>query len=403
MRMKADFHKIKLKSGATLLFEKRKLPVSTIIAASRAGAAYETEKDKGIAHFTEHMLFKGSINRTQQEFSSQLEKVGGIVNGFTAEQITAFWCKLPSKHNMLGADCIFDLIKNPKFDEKELEKEKNIIISEINRHHDLPFSYVYMKLKEMMYEKPFALSILGMKETVSSFDRNNFLRWHNFYSPENIIISIVGKLSIEELSELAKKYFKDGKNYNLPEISLAERNSEFYEERQGIDQTHFCLGFHIPNLMDKQRYTAEIFNALLGEGMSSILHQEVREKRGLAYAIKSFLEQEKDYGFDIVYAGIEKKNIKKVKEIVLKEIKGLTNLKKKDFEEVKEQKIGNWELELEDSEKVAVSLIIQEIATKAEEFYNYPEMISKVKLQDVKNMAKIGNYSLAVLAPKTKK
>jgi predicted Zn-dependent peptidase len=400
MKMKPDFYKIKLKSGATLLFEKRKLPVTTIIAATRAGAAYETEKDKGIAHFTEHMLFKGSTNRSQQEFSSTLEKVGAIINGFTAEQITAFYCKLPSKHNALGADCIFDFVKNPKFDENEIEKERKVIISEIDMHHDWPRSYVLRKIKEAMYEKPFSLPILGLKETVSSFNRNTFLRWHNFYNPNNLIFSIVGKGSIEEIQEIAKKYFSEEKKSSLPEISLKKMNSEFIEERQGLDQTHFCLGFHVPSLSEKQRYTSEVFNAILGEGMSSVLHQEIREKRGLAYAIKSFLDQEKSFGYCVVYAGIEKKNLKKVKEIVPKEIKNITKINKKDLEEAKEQKIGNWQVELEDSEKVAASLIIQEIATKAEDFYNYDEKISEVKLQQVREMAKIGNYSTAILVPK---
>lgn len=400
--MKTDFHKIRLKSGVTLLFEKRDLPVSTIIAATRAGAAYETEKDKGIAHFTEHMLFKGTPTRSQQQFSKELERVGGIINGFTSEQITAFYCKLPSKHNLLGADCIFDLVKNPKFDEKEIEKEKNVIISEINRKHDLPQIYLFDKVKEMMYEKPFALPILGLKETVSNFVRDNFIRWHNFYSPNNLIIAVVGKLSMEEITEIAKKYFHEEKQFTLPEISFIKRNNEFYEERHGLDQTHFCLGFHIPPLSDKHRYTSEVFNAILGEGMSSLLHQEVREKRGLAYAIKSLLDTEKDYGMCLVYAGIDKQNLKRVKEVVLKEIKNLSKINKKDLDEAKEQKIGNWEVEFENSDKVATNLIIQEIATKAEEFYKYPELINAIKLQDVKNMAKIGNYSLAVVAPKKK-
>lgn len=124
--MNKNFYKVGLKSGATLLFEKRELPVTTIVIATKAGAAYENKEDKGISHFTEHMLFKGTETRTQKEISSAIEKVGGILNGFTSEQITAFWCKMPSQHNLLGADILFDLIKNPKFDEKEIEKEKKL-------------------------------------------------------------------------------------------------------------------------------------------------------------------------------------------------------------------------------------------------------------------------------------
>ncbi|MGB9707883.1 MAG: M16 family metallopeptidase [Candidatus Pacearchaeota archaeon] len=397
-----EFYKTRLKNGATLLFEKRNLPVVTIIAATRAGAAYESENNKGIAHFTEHMLFKGSKSREQKTISSSIEKAGGILNGFTAEQITAFWCKMPSKQATLGADIVFDMFANPKFDKNEIEKEKGVIVSEIKRTHDLPMNFLFNKAKELLYKKPFGLPILGNKETVMSFDRETFIRWHDkFYGAENSVISVVGDADVETIEEIAKKNFNSYRN-PLPKLNLlpADKNAEFIEKRKDINQAHLTLAFNSPKLSDKQKYPADLFNAILGQGMSSWLFQEVREKRGWAYTIKSFIENEKDYGYCVVYAGINKENLKKVKEIILKEIKKFKALKLRDLEEAKEQCIGNWQLDLEDSEKTAASITFQEIATKAEDFYNYDEKISEVKLKDVKNIAKIKNYVFAAVVPK---
>lgn len=396
-----NFYKIRLENGPTILFEKRSLPITSIMVSTKVGAAYENEKNKGIAHFTEHMLFKGSKKRSQEEISSSIEKVGGILNGFTSEQITAFWCKIPSKHAVLGADVIFDMFVDPKFDKKEIEKEKGVIVSEINRAHDLPMNFLFDKVKELLYEKPFALPILGTKETITSFDRRSFIKWHDsFYNSENTIISVVGKANIEEIKEMAEKFLiYKNKKISQSNISPLNKNREFIEKRKDIDQAHLALAFNVPKLSEKERYASEIFNAILGQGMSSWLFQEVREKRGWAYSIKSFLEQEKDYGHCIVYAGIDKKNLKKVREIILKEIKKFQDLKAKDLEEAKEQCIGNWQLDMEDSERTAAAITIQEIATKAEDFYIYDEKISDVKLRDVKNVAKIKNYVVAAVVP----
>ncbi|UZE93753.1 MAG: insulinase family protein [Candidatus Pacearchaeota archaeon] len=397
-----EFYKIKQKSGLTILFEKRDLPIVAIMAAARTGAAYETIRNKGIAHFFEHMVFKGPTKkRTTKEISSAIEKAGGILNAFTAEQVTNFWTKIPSKHFELGTDVIFDILENPAFTPKELERERGVVLSEIDRYHDLPEEYLFDKIKEFLYAKPFGTSILGLKETVSKLKRSDLLNWHKYYDPKNMIICIVGSANLKEIDNMAKKYFGKNKGIKIPEarIKLLMKNKEVIERRQGLDQTHFALGFHRPSLSNKMRYASEVFNAILGEGMSSVLFQEVREKRGWAYLIHSYLQREKDYGYCTVYAGVEKKNIKKVKEIILKEIKGMAKAKARDLDEAKEQKIGNWQLSLESCNNTATNLIFQEMATKAEDFYDYPEKIYDVKLQDIKKLAKIKNYCNMVLVP----
>lgn len=399
--IKEALMRLHLKNGATILFEERRLPIAAIIVATKAGAAYETKNLKGMAHFTEHMLFKGSKTRGQKAISSSIEKAGGILNGFTAEQITAFWCKMPSRKTSLGAEILLDMFSNPRFDSKEIEKEKGVIVSEIRRTHDLPMNFLFDKIKELLYKEPFALPVLGSKETVMSFNQNSFKEWHNkFYGAENSIVSVVGKAEIEEIENIVKKLNSYQKNLLKVNIFSSGKNIKFIEKRKDLEQTHIAIAFNVPKLSEEGRHAADLFNAILGRGMSSWLFQEVREKKGWAYTIKSFLEQEKDYGHCIVYAGINKENLKKVKEIILKEISKFKSLKQKDLEEAKEQCIGNWQLELEDSERTAANVTMQEIATKAEDFYIYDEKISDVRLEDVKRIARIKNYVTAAIIPK---
>jgi predicted Zn-dependent peptidase len=395
-----EFFKERLKNGLTLVVEKRDLPITSMLIATRAGAAHENAQKKGIAHFSEHMHFKGTLTRGVDEINAAIEKVGGILNAFTSEEITAFWCKIPSKHFSIGAEILADLVKNPKFDSKDIDKELNVILSEISMYHDNPQAHIFDKIKEMLYKKPFGMSIAGYQETVSKLKRDDFLKWQRYYCPENLVVSIVGDIDIEEARAFIGKEFTGGKGSSIPAPSIKRKTGSFIEKRKDIDQTNFALALPMPSLSEKARYSAEIFNAILGEGMSSILHREIREKRGYAYRIRSYLEQEKSYGHAIIYAGIEKKNIKEVKEISLKEIRKMASVSSRDFEEAKEQKIGNWQLERESCDDVARMLAIQEIATKAEDLYDYPERISDVKLEDIRKMAKIKNYSTAILAPK---
>jgi len=398
--MKGDFFKKRLESGATIVFERRKTPIVSIVIATKTGAAYEIKENKGLAHFFEHMLFKGSYKRDQKEISSAIEGIGGILNGFTSEQMTAFWCKVPSKHFDKSFDVIADMVLDPKVDGKELERERGVIIQEINMVHDQPKQFLFDKMKEISYKEPFKWPILGFKENILKFNRETFLGWHNrFYNPENLFISVVGNADFSDIKRLSEKFFKKSGRAGMPFISPKPMNSNFIEKRKHIDQAHLGFLFHVPNLRDKRRYGCDVMNAILGEGMSSRLFQEIREKRGLAYTIKSMVEQERDYGHCMVYAGVEKQNLKKTKELVLKEIKGMKNIDKKEIEQAKEQCIGRWQVENEQSEGAAIQLFMQEMATKAEEIYEYPERIGDVKLQDVKDLMKLKGMSQGMIIP----
>jgi len=311
-----EFYRKKLDNGITVIFEKRKIPVVVLASSVKFGAQFEDKNIKGISHFIEHLVFKGTKKRSVVEIPKEIEGKGGILNAFTGEEITCYWNKLPKKYFGLGADISRDLVLNPVFEKIALERERKVILEEIKMYHDNPSSYIIEKVKENLYEKPFNMSIAGDIGTVKKLSREKVIKLFNsIYSTNNFIFSVVGNTSWSAVLEEAKKFPK--KNRKIKPIPIITRNKESIEKRKGIDQAHEVLGFHMPKLNEKNRYAAEIFDSVLGGGMSSRLFQEVREKRGLCYAIKSNLEQSKDYSYELIYVGTVKEKVNEIKKIVL--------------------------------------------------------------------------------------
>ena len=399
MAKEAEFYKKKLKNGLTVLFEKRRIPVVTSSVSVKFGSEYEPENLKGVSHFIEHLVFKGTKNRTLKEISDEVEKKGGILNAFTSEEITSYWNKLPSKHLQAGIDLAADLALNPLFRKLDVERERKVILEEIKMYHDNPQVYVLEKIKELLYRKPFGMFGAGTIETMSKISRSDVLEiFNSVYSTGNMILAVVGKADFKEICNLGEKIFPKEKKLIKEKIPIM-KNERLIEKRKGIDQANMILGFHMPTLCDKRRYAAEILDVILGKGMSSRLFQEIREKRGLAYVVRGLLEQDKNYGYEMIYVGTTKDKIKKVKELILKEIKKMQNLEKRDFDEAKEQLLGLRKVASEGSETAMINLILEENAGKAEEYYKYHDRINSVKLKDVRNLAKLKGYSFIALVP----
>lgn len=398
MAKKAEFYRKKLDNGLVVIFEKRNIPVIAVSTSVKFGAQFETSDIKGISHFIEHLVFKGTKKRDVREISREIESKGGIINAFTGEDITCYWNKLPSKYFSLGADISRDLVLNPLFEKKALERERKVILEEIKMYNDNPGTYVLEKIKEMLYKKPFNMPIAGTIKTVSSLSREKIVSlFKSFYSTNNMIFSIVGNASWGEVLKEAKKFPKVKKEVLIKKVFT--KNGKLFEKRKGIDQAHEVLGFHMPRLTDNNRYAAEIFDNILGGGMSSRLFQEVREKRGLCYAIKSNLEQSGDYSYEIIYAGTIKEKIQEIKKIVLREIKKLGNLKQSDLSEAKERLVGLREINKEKTETTMFDLLHEEIGGNAENYYKYEDNINKVNLKDVRNLSKLKGYSFVALVP----
>jgi len=398
--MKQEFTKKVLKNGMTILFEKRDLPVVSVAFAVRCGGINEASSEKGISHFIEHMLYKGTKKRTALQVSSEIEKNGGELNGFTDELITAYWCRLPSENLNIALDVLSDIVKNSVFDPKELEKERKVIFEEIKMRRDRPNYYVLDKIQDLLYEEPLGLDLIGTEETMNSIDRKKMIdRFKRVYSPNNLVLCVVGDADLRKLVDFCEKNFGNEKGV-VPNFEVKKRNEKKVESRKGIDQVNLVLAYHAPLASDKKSYAAKVLATLMGAGLSSRLFTEIREKRNLAYSIHCYPIIRKDFSYILVYAGTTKEKYEEVRDLVLKEFKKVSKeLTQKEVDEAKKQLIGNWKIAMEDSREQMTHLLYSEMDGNVDEFYDFEKKINDVILEDVKELAKIKDYSFFVLVP----
>ncbi len=398
--MKKQFRRKVLKNGMTVIFEKRNLPVISVAFAAKAGGVNENVSEKGISHFIEHMLYKGTPTRNPKKIGEELEKRGGTMNGFTGDTITACWCKMPSKHLDVALEVLSDIVKNPKFDEKELEKERKVIFEEIKMHKDNPHLYVFDEIKKNLYDGTMGVNLAGTFETVGSIARKKIVeKFKQAYTPNNMILCVVGDADFNRLVRFAEKNFgkKKGK-ISKQEFNL--KNEVRAEKRKGIDQANLVFAYHVPLSTDKKSYAARLLSTLTSEGFSSRLHNEIREKRNLAYAVVGDSSITKDFAYNLIYIGTVKENIEKIKKIILNEFEKIAkSLSEKELNQIKEQLIGQYQISMEDSQAQMINLLYYESDGNAEEFYDFEKNIRAVKLKDVKTLSKIKNYSFFALVP----
>lgn len=400
--MAFTFKRRVLKNGMTILFEKRDLPVVSVGFAVCAGGVNESMQEKGISHFIEHMLYKGTLTRNMHEITSEIEKNGGEINGFTSEEIVAYWCKMPSDNLNLALDVLLDVIKNPKFDAVELDKERQVIIEEIKLHKDNPLLYVIDEIQKCLYEGTLSENLSGTYESMNLIDRKKLVeKFRQIYTPNNLILCVVGNANFDEIVDFAEKNFDDKKS-EVPEMEIKIKNEEKIEKRKGIDQANLMFAYHVPLANDKKSYAAEVLNCLMAEGMSSVLFNEIREKRNLAYGIKGEANINKRFAYNAIYVGTTKEKIKEVKEVILAEFDRVSKeLSEAELNEVKKQLIGNYHISMEDSHNQMVQLFLSEIAGNAEEFYKFEKNISDVSMEEVKELARKvrEKYSFFALVP----
>ncbi len=401
--MKTSFHRKVLKNGMTLILEKRDLPVVSAAFAVRSGGVNEKPSEKGISHFIEHMLYKGTPSRNAKKIAEEIEKKGGELNGFTSEEITAYWCKVPSKYLYDALNVLSDMIKNPLFDEVDFEKERKVIFEEIKMYKDNPRLHSVDEIQKLMYDGTMEINLAGTFDTMNSISREKMIkRFKETYTPNNLILCVVGDADFDKLTKFVEKNFDNSNSKIFTEKFDTKRGFKI-EKREGIDQANLVFAYPVPLARDKKRYSAVVLNTLMTGGMSSRLFHEIREKRNLAYAVKGDANINKNFSYNIIYVGTMKENIEKVKKLILQELKKIADsLAKEEMDQIKEQLIGNYYLSMEDSQEQMVNLLAYEIQGNAKEFYNFKKEILGVKLEDVKYLAKsaLKNYSFFALVPK---
>ncbi|NRP12564.1 putative zinc protease [Aliiroseovarius sp. xm-m-379] len=288
-----------------------------------AGGRHETEAQNGIAHFLEHMAFKGTKRRSALEIAEAIEDVGGYLNAYTSREVTAYYARVLKQDVALAFDVISDIVLNPVFDANEIETERGVILQEIGQALDTPDDVVFDWLQEVAFpDQPLGRTILGPVERVQSFTRDDlagFVAQH--YGPEQLILSAAGAVDHDEIMRLAEATF-GGLTRGTPPAQVAAgwAAGERHEIRDGLEQVHFTLGLEAPSYRDEAFYAAQLFSSALGGGMSSRLFQEVREKRGLCYSIYAQAGSYDDTGMMTIYAGTSSDDIADLAGLTVQEL-----------------------------------------------------------------------------------
>lgn len=273
-----------------------------------SGSRFEHPELNGICHFIEHMLFKGTPRRTAFDIAQEIDSVGGVMNAFTSKELTSFYCKVLSENLELAVDLLTDIFLNPSFPEEEIEREKQVICQEIHQMEDSPEDLVHEILGMKFWSSdPLGQPILGTVPSVVSLDRETMVRFKNEnYTPQETVICAAGNLDHDRVVGLFEKQMGSLKSGGTPshEPALKSEGTAVVVPKD-LEQVHICIGTEGPSAVDETRHAGYIVNTILGSGMSSKLFQEIREKRGLAYAVYSFLSSFSDTGMFGVYAGCD--------------------------------------------------------------------------------------------------
>jgi len=291
----------------------------------RAGGRYENPKNSGISHLLEHMLFKGTIKRDTKLIKQEIEGRGGSFNGFTSEEHTCYLVKLLAKDAALGVDILSDMVLNPKLDPVEIEKEKSVIVEEINMYKDIPAHYVHEILAEMMWPlQPLGMPLAGTVESVNALTRKDVADYKDhYYNTRNMLVVGTGKIEKKDFRNMASKYFASSSARSASSFEKARTVSKvptLSVYKKDTEQTHMAFGLHTIDRFHPDKYVLSVLNILLGANMSSRLFHIVRDEMALCYEISSAIRRYEDTGAFVVSAGVDHKKLVKSVEVILKEI-----------------------------------------------------------------------------------
>ena len=383
----------------------------TVMIGIGAGSRYETKRVNGLFHFIEHMAFKGTKKRPRAiEIASEIDGVGGIFNAFTDKELTGYFVKLASEHTELAFDILSDMMINSLFKKEEIEKERGVIIEEINMYEDIPMRRVQEYFERLIYgDNPMGWDTAGEKASIKQIKREDFLSFQEkLYFPENMVVVVAGKLKEQEIKKLANKFLsklrKTGKKVTK-EIKLDQKSPRLNLATKKTEQAHFCLGVPGVAYSHPQRFAVGIVSGILGGGMSSRFFEEIRDKRGLAYYVMTIPEFFTDSGYVLTQAGVRLEKIEEAIKVVLAGYRDLAKNKvpAKELDKAKEHLKGMMILTLEDSQQVATRYALQAILEKIRTPQESMKLIDKITAEDVRSAAqelfKQNNLNLAIIGP----
>ena len=334
------------------------------------GSRYESEAQAGISHFIEHIIFKGTLKwATARDISAAIEGVGGMLNGGTDRELTVYWTRVAQPHFPLALDVLVDILLNSRFDPPDIERERQVIIEEINMSKDSPSQQVNQLIDEILWPgHPLGRDIAGSKESVATITRDMMLDYLNSqYLPKNTVVAIAGNLQHQDAVTAVSQALAHWTSQQTRPGYLAyeeQPNPRLQVNRRATEQAHLCLALPGLSLFHPKRYTLDLLNVVLGGGMSSRLFTEIRDKLGLAYSIHSYAEHLLDSGSVIIYAGVEPKNLPVAIKAILKELCQIKEpIPEAELSKAKELTKGRLLLRMEDTRSVASWMGGQEILT----------------------------------------
>jgi len=375
------------------------------------GSRLEDDRLAGVSHFIEHLFFKGTRKRpTPKEIADAIEGVGGFINASTDKELTAYWTRVPAEYTELGLDVLFDIVSNSKLDAGDIERERAVILEELKMYQDQPQDHVQNLFEELIWPgHPLGRDIAGTQESVSRLTRDDILEYADaHYRLPNVVIGVAGALDENEVVELVQPRLTlpGGLNGHVAAIPPgALDGAHVMVRRQRTEQAHICLGVRAYSYVHPDRYAIDLLNTLLGEGMSSRLFLNIRERLGIAYDVHSFMQKHRDTGYIAVYLGVDPKKAVEAVKAVMGELGRLCDeeVAPDELERAKEFTKGRLRLDLETTNGVAFwltyqELLLGEIKTIDEEL----ALVDAVTVADIRRVAcetLRGPIQMAVIGP----
>jgi predicted Zn-dependent peptidase len=357
------------------------------------GARDEKAEEGGLSHFLEHMIFKGTKRRTALEIAKEFDAIGGQCNAFTSKENTCYYAKVMDTHLDIMVDLLSDIFLNSVFDPAEVERECQVILQEIKMLEDSPDEQIHVLLAQAVWgNHPLGRSILGTRDTVAGFDSNTIKQcFSRAYQPERIVISAAGNVEHESfVNSIARAFEVVRKGNSFPERTKPAMDWVATAHPKDLEQVHICLGTEGVHTTDPRRHACALLNVVMGGNMSSRLFQEIRERRGLAYAVYSFVSSYSDSGLMGVYVGVDKANTEEVLRLIMREMGRLKEepIDGSELRNAKEHLKGGLYLAAESTDnqmtRIALNEIIFERSVPLQELV---DKIEKVTAEDILNLA----------------
>ena len=348
--------RLKLRSEISLFFNEFKEAKSTSIGIwIKKGARSEPLRVKGIAHFLEHLVFKGTKNYSHKEIKQEIEGRGGQLNAFTSQEVVCYFAKVLERNAEVCLDVLSDMVRFPLLKKEDVERERGVILEEIRMYRDMPSSRVSSILDSLLWEdNPLGIDVIGRESTVKKISEREIRKFKDkFYSPSNIVIVISGKALPKFFEKILAKFNSlslTGRSFpgKFPKAKV-KRGFKFKQEATSFEQTHISLGFEGFSYFHPQRFILELIHIILGGNMSSRLFEAIREERGLAYEVSTGVKKYRETGAFTIHCGLEEKNASLAFRIILKELKRLKEklVAKSELMRAKDYFLGNFSMGLE--------------------------------------------------------